>query len=151
MMPINIDAILCILVSITGFLMYTITYILNCIEKPEYGHNHSVDRWQTWLVVDIALVCTLMSVFTFFNKLENIRTMLSCIISINLAWIIRDGDYLLFENDCKYYDIMGCGLFVVAAGFFLSLIVIQFEGPITQITGRNQKINNVNINNGLLV
>jgi len=55
--------------------MYTITYILNCIEKPEYGHNHSVDRWQTWIAVDIALVCILMSVFTFFNKLENIRTL----------------------------------------------------------------------------
>jgi len=151
MMPINIDAILCILISVAGFLMYTITYILNCLEKPEYGHNHNIDRWQTWLVVEIALVCILMSVFTFFNKLENIRTLLSCLISISLAWIIRDGDYLLFENHCKYYDVMGCGLFVVAAGFFLSLIVIQFEGPITQITGRNQKINNVNINNGLMV
>lgn len=151
MMPANIDAILCILISVAGFLMYTITYILNCLEKPEYGHSHNIDRWQTWLVVDIALVCILMSVFTFFNKLENIRTLLSCLISITLSWIIRDGDYLLFENNCKYYDVMGCGLFVVAAGFFLSLIVIQFEGPITQITGRNQKINNVNINNGLMV
>ncbi|ORX75080.1 hypothetical protein BCR32DRAFT_297129 [Anaeromyces robustus] len=151
MMPINIDALVCILISVTGFLMYTITYILNCLEKPEYGHNHNVDRWQTWLVVDIALVCILMSVFTFFNKIENIKLMLSSFISITLAWIIRDGDYLIFANDCKYYVVMGCGLFVVATGLFLSLIVIQFEGPITQITGRNQKINNVNINNGLLV
>jgi len=151
MIPVNIDAILCILISVTGFLMYSITYILNCAEKQEYGHSHNVDRWQTWLVVDIAFVCTLMSVFTFFNKLEKIKTLLSCMLSINLAWVIRDGDYLIFVNDCKYYDVMGCGLFVVAVGFFLSLIVIQFKGAINQMAGRNQKINNVNMNNGLLV
>ncbi|ORX48420.1 hypothetical protein BCR36DRAFT_584336 [Piromyces finnis] len=92
-----------------------------------------------------------MSVFTFFNKLENIRTLLSSLIAITITWIVRDGDFLIFHNECKYYVVMGCGLFVVAAGFFFSLIVIQFEGPITQMTGRNQKINNVNIVNGLMV
>jgi len=66
--------------------MYTISYILNCAEKQEYGHNHNVDRWQTWLVVDIALVCTLMSVFTFFNKLENIKTM---VLSVTLILFIN--------------------------------------------------------------